>query len=180
MNTDVAFNLSERHQHRMWLVLVMRAVVQGLAEKAPLHRKAVRCVHVHDSVDAPRRGDVVENDIAASAFLGAEIEDITGGFRFIAEAESHVADDDVRTFVKADAVITYCDSAAGCGLTSESEPRDTFDSKLFFEPDRPACVKNDCAWQIHSLCLDRISKAARSAVVQVGHLYHRPATAPNG
>lgn len=67
----------------MRLLLVVSAIVESFTKKAPLQRKAVGCIYIHDTVDTPTCRNVVEDYVVTHSFFGAEVDHSLRCFRFV-------------------------------------------------------------------------------------------------
>lgn len=76
---------------------------------------------------------MIEDDISANALFRPKANYIFRGLRFIAQAKSHVAHDDVRALPKLDPVISYCDAIVWGCLASQRESTHVFNAKFLIQ-----------------------------------------------
>ena len=111
VDRDPAGQVAERGEHRVRPLLV-QAVVQRLGVDRPLEGEVPAPAEVVDAVDAPRRRDVVEDDVVD--VVG--VHPVGAGrprLVLVAEPDAEIADDDVRRLLDLERLVLQADPSPG-------------------------------------------------------------------
>src|SRR6476659_2309469 len=102
--------------------LFMKTVVKRLGINRPLEREISTAPQIMIAVDSPRRRNVIEDHLVNIVGVDAIV---TRWARFIAvaEPETQVSDNDVRSVLDAKRVIAQANAIAGSGLTGNGDVR---------------------------------------------------------